>query len=63
MASVTVYAINDDGSFDCSRTGDVQSVMLALDIEQKDFTMQPPPDNEHRWRWMDNKWIKATTTD
>ena len=63
MASVTVYVFNDDGSFDCSRTGDVQSVMLALDIEQKDFTMQRPPDNEHRWRWVNNEWVADETAE
>lgn len=22
-----------------------------------DFTLTPPPDHDHTWRWIDDKWI------
>ena len=26
----------------------------------EDFTLTPPPDYTHEWRWVDNKWITET---
>lgn len=61
MSSITVYVINKDGYLDCERTGDVDSVMLAIDIEEKPYTLQPPPDFDGGWRWVDNEWIADKT--
>lgn len=61
MAGMTVYILDDDGRLIMSRMGDVDSVMLAIEIEKTPYTLQPPPDNESRWRWIDNKWIADET--
>ncbi len=63
MSGITVYVINKDGYLDCERTGDVDSVMLAIEIENTPYTLQPPPNNESRWRWVDNKWIADNTAE
>lgn len=63
MSSITVYIITDNGRLDCMRSGDVDSIMLAVDIEKKPYTLQPPPDNDAHWRWIDNKWIADDTAD
>lgn len=57
MSSITVHIIDGDGLFLFSRSGDVDSVMLAVDIEKTDFTMKPPPDRDNRWKWVDNDWV------
>ncbi len=56
MSSITVYVIDDDGFLDCERSGDVNSVLYAVDVEEKDFTMQPPPNDTEKWRWVNNEW-------
>lgn len=62
MASITAYVLDDDGALKSIRTGDVDSVLLAIDIEQKQYTLTPPPNDEHLWRWVDNKWITDETS-
>lgn len=57
MAAITVYEIDKHNIFLGSRAGDVQSVFLALEIEQTDYTMKPPPDYDNRWVWEDNDWV------
>ncbi len=63
MSSITAYVLKPDGSLDCTRTGDVDSVMLAIDIEKKNYTLQPPPDTNGRWRWVNNEWIADEATE
>ena len=61
MAGITAYILDSNGNMAFSRSGDVDSVMLAIDIEKTPYTLQPPPDNESRWRWVDNEWIADKT--
>lgn len=63
MSSITVYIITDNGSLDCMRSGDVDSIMLAVDIEEKEYTLQSPPDFDGGWRWIGNKWIADDTAE
>ena len=63
MSSVTVYILTNSGHLDCTRSGDVDSVMLAIDIEEKEYTLQSPPDFDGGWRWVDNQWIADETAD
>lgn len=63
MSSITAYILAEDGGLICERTGDVQSVMLAIDIEKTAYTLQRPPDNESRWRWVNNEWIADDTAE
>ena len=64
MSSITAYVINKDGSLNCVRTGNVDSVMYGIEIEKKGFTLQSPP-NEGAvgWRWVNNKWIADKTAE
>lgn len=62
MSSITAYIIDEDGFYDCQRSGDISSVLYAIDIEGKDFTMQPPPNNTESWRWVDNEWQSTPIT-
>lgn len=57
MAGMTVYILDQDGFLTYSRMGDIDSVMIAVEIEQTPYTLQPPPDNESHWRWVNNEWI------
>ena len=61
MPDITVHVINNDGFWDCTRTGDIENVMYSVDIEEKDFTMTPPPDMKQPWRWVNNEWIADET--
>lgn len=61
MAGMTVYVLDKSGRLEMTRTGDADSVMLAIDIEKTPYTLQPPPDSEPHWRWIDNEWIADKT--
>ena len=61
MSSITVYIVDNEGFYDCERTGDIDSVLYAVNIEQKDYTMQKPPNNAEKWRWVNNEWIADET--
>ena len=63
MAGLTAYILDNKGGLAFSRSGDVDSVMLAIDIEKTPYTLQPPPDNESRWRWVNNEWIADETAE
>lgn len=63
MPDIMVHVVNKEGYWDCTRTGDVDNVMYAVDIEEKDFTMQAPPDILGGWRWIGNEWIADTATE
>ena len=56
MSSVTVYVLNDDGSILCTRTGNVENVLYAVDVENLEYTLQPPPTFDRQWYWHDNQW-------
>ena len=57
MSSLTIYVIKDDGTLDCRRSGDADVVLYAVEIEGKDYTLQPPPEFDKSWRWVNNEWI------
>ena len=57
MSSVSVHILDADGYFVSTRSGDVDSVMLAVDIENMDFTMTARPNDTERWRWVNNEWV------
>lgn len=63
MSSITAYVVDAEGYYDCTRTGDIDSVMMAVEIEGKDFTMQRPPTEEFKWRWTGSEWIADDTAE
>lgn len=61
MSSITAYVLKDDGSLDCIRTGDVNNVIYAVEVEKKEYTLQPPPVDDKEYRWVNNEWIADET--
>lgn len=61
MSNIKVYELREDGSFKGYLTGDIDSVFLTLSESQ--FTLTPPPDYDHVWRWIDDKWIADNTAE
>lgn len=60
MAGLVVSIIDDDGYLVCTRSGDADSVMLAVEIEKRDYVIKLLPDTDNpspRWRWVDNEWV------
>lgn len=53
--NIYVYAKNTS-LFDCSLIVDANSLLDNIDSD-KDFTLTPPPDYEHVWRWIEDKWV------
>ncbi|MDZ5288554.1 hypothetical protein [Helicobacter pylori] len=60
--SIKLYILNKDGSIKHERVGDVDSVMLAVEIENLDFTLTPPPSYAQKWYWYDKKWHESPAT-
>lgn len=63
MAGMTAYILGNNDELVMARSGDVDSVMLAIEIEKTPYTLQPPPDNESSWRWVNNEWIANETAE
>lgn len=42
--------------FDCELVGSIDSLIENIS-DDKNFTLTPPPDYDHVWRWIDDKWI------
>lgn len=59
MIRIYVYKLAD-GRFMYEDTGLAQYVIHDLGND-KDFTLTPPPDYEHQWRWVDSKWTTDDT--
>lgn len=60
---IKLYIINSsDGSFLYEDAGSIDSVISDLD-DDKSFTLQPPPESNNKWRWVDNKWIADNTAE
>lgn len=60
MAGLVIHVIDKDGYLVCTRSGDADSVMLAIEIENSEYSIKGLPDTENPspcWRWVDNKWI------
>lgn len=59
MIKIYVYQ-KDSKAFLYADTGMEDYVVNDL-TENEDFTLTPPPDYEHTWRWIDSKWITDDT--
>lgn len=59
MIELFIYQ-KSDGSFIYKDVGSIEFVIKDLGID-KDFTLTPPPDYDHKWRWIDSKWTKDDT--
>ena len=57
MSSIMAYVLDKDDYYHYERVGDVESVLLAIDIEKANYTLQPPPTQDKKWRWVNNEWI------
>lgn len=57
MSMVKLYIYNvETGLLSYVRTGVVDNVIVDIP-DNYDFTLTPPPDYEHIWRWIENKWL------
>ncbi|MGO2278048.1 hypothetical protein [Psychrobacter sp. AOP7-C1-14] len=54
MVRLYIYQITD-GLFLYEDTGQANYVVDDLG-DDKDFTLTSPPDSDHQWYWVDNKW-------
>ena len=54
MPSLTIYILDDEGKLDHQRIGDIDSLMLAVDVENYEYTLQPPPASN--MYWYGNQW-------
>lgn len=55
MIKLYIYS-KDGGRLLYEDTGQPEFVIHDLQ-DGTDFTLTPPPDYSHTWRWIDNKWI------
>jgi len=56
MDIITIFVLNTDGSLKNQRVGNIDSLMLAVDIERLDFTLTRPPNYDKAWYWYNNQW-------
>lgn len=56
MIKVFVYS-KSTGLLVSELTGVCESVILNI-RSNEDFTLTPPPDYDHVWRWVENKWVE-----
>lgn len=56
MDIITIFVLNTDGSLKNQRVGNIDSLMLAVDIENLDYTLAKPPNYEQSWYWYNNQW-------
>ena len=56
MDIITIFVLNTDGSLKNQRVGNIDSLMLAVDMERLDFTLTQPPNYDKPWYWYDNQW-------
>lgn len=59
MMRLYIYRLSD-GLFMYEDIGSTQGIIYDLGND-KDFTLTPPPDYEHQWRWVDSKWTTDDT--
>ena len=53
---ITVYVFyKENGVFLQIDTGSIDCIMNTME-QNRDFTLTPPPDYDHVWRWVDTKW-------
>lgn len=59
--SVLLYIYEKNtGLFMYADSGDPNLILHDLG-DDKDFTLTPPPDDKHQWRWIDSKWTTDDT--
>lgn len=56
--SITVYLYNTISKIYSHSITTNMSVFMENVIEGFDFTLTPPPDYVHVWRWVDTKWVE-----
>lgn len=56
MDIITIFVLNTDGSLKNQRVGNIDSLMLAVDIERLDFTLTQPPNYDKAGYWYNNQW-------
>lgn len=57
MSNITLYLYNkEDNTFHHIEGGYTNAIIEYID-EGYDFTLTPPPDYDHVWRWIDDKWV------
>ena len=59
MIKIYVYNVSN-GEFLYIDTGLPQDVIRDL-VDDKDFTLTPPPDYHSPYRWIDTKWVADDT--
>ena len=58
MSHVSLYIYCNNGkNFLRSRSGSIEAVIDTTEKNQDSYTLTPPPDSEHVWRWIDDKWV------
>ena len=56
MDIITIFVLNTDGSLKNQRVGNIDSLMLAVDMERLDFTLTQPPNYDKAWYGYNNQW-------
>lgn len=59
MIKIYVYR-KDTGKYKYEDVGSYDGVIHDLGVDL-DFTLTPPPDYDHVWRWIDAKWVADNT--
>lgn len=59
MSAIKAYIVDDDGYFLYSRTSDIETVLRAVEIEQVEYTLTPPPDDSDGWQWVGTEWVMS----
>lgn len=59
MMKLYIYRLSD-GLFMYEDVGSTDGIIYDLGTD-KDFTLTPPPDSEHQWCWIDDKWVADNT--
>lgn len=60
MVKIYIYSKNS-GVFSYIDTGRPDDIVRDLPVTH-DFTLTPPPDYEHVWRWVEDKWVELLPT-
>lgn len=59
MMTLYIYRLLD-GLFLYEDAGSTSGIIYDLgegESKDKDFTLVPPPDSEHQWRWIEDEWV------
>ena len=55
MMKLYIYRVSD-GLFMYEDVGSTEGIIHDL-ANDKDFTLTQPPDSEHQWYWIDDRWV------